>query len=227
MLEELLKPLTERYKTHWDERARDNHRAYTASHDWESEKEYTESGLRDAELLYEFSGLEGGGESALEIGCGAGRLLPYVAERFDRVLGIDVSAEMIRKARERDAISDYDNIQFLVASGGDGLPLDEKFDFIFSYTVFQHMRRADTVLYLKRTRDLLSDGGVAVYHFPEPFGLRRYLQAYFHFDPPFWDTYHFRYFLPSEIRSISKRNGLLVEDRKALDHYGLYKITKQ
>jgi ubiquinone/menaquinone biosynthesis C-methylase UbiE len=37
---------------------------------------------------------------ALEIGCGMGRICLALSERFDQVVGYDISTEMLRKARE-------------------------------------------------------------------------------------------------------------------------------
>ena len=48
---------------------------------------------------------------ALDFGCGAGRLTRALARHFDEVVGIDVAASMIAKARELNA--DVDNVEFL------------------------------------------------------------------------------------------------------------------
>lgn|GEM_PF-578545 len=74
----------------------------------------------------------------LEIGCGIGRMTKHLADIFGEVYGTDVSAEMIRMARER--LHSRPNIRLIETNGCDfaGLP-DESFDLIFSAYVFQHV----------------------------------------------------------------------------------------
>jgi ubiquinone/menaquinone biosynthesis C-methylase UbiE len=77
--------------------------------------------------------------TALEIGCGAGRLLRPMAKDFGRVIGIDVSEEMIKHARDRVDAE-------LIVTDGASIPLeDNSVDFVFSYLVFQHIKSYVTV----------------------------------------------------------------------------------
>jgi SAM-dependent methyltransferase len=45
---------------------------------------------------------------AIDFGCGTGKALPYLAPVFKKVLGLDISEELIRQARELP----YDNTEF-------------------------------------------------------------------------------------------------------------------
>jgi SAM-dependent methyltransferase len=73
--------------------------------------------------------------SALEIGCGAGRILKPMVRDFGRVVGIDVSSEMLAHARDRDIDAE------LIETDGETIPLeDSSIDFVFSYLVFQHIK---------------------------------------------------------------------------------------
>ena len=77
----------------------------------------------------------------LEIGCGAGRMTRHLAAMFAEVVGVDVSGEMIRQARER--LAGVGNVQLYETSGVDFPMLaDESFDLILSAYVFQHVPSA-------------------------------------------------------------------------------------
>jgi len=93
--------------------------------------------------------------TALEIGCGAARILRPMARDFGHVIGIDISSEMLNHARD---IVDAE----LIETDGEHIPLeDSSVDFIFSYTVFQHMK--NYVLVENNFKDaarILKSGGI-------------------------------------------------------------------
>jgi SAM-dependent methyltransferase len=103
--------------------------------------------------------------TALDLGCGVGRFSRALAARFGHVLGVDVSAEMIRKARELHPNADYPNLEF---EAGDGVTLpapDGSQDFVFSYEVFQHMPSEDVIRSnLSEIARTLRSDGVALVH---------------------------------------------------------------
>jgi len=74
----------------------------------------------------------------LEIGCGIGRLLIPMSEIFGRVIGVDISSEMIHKGKKH-----LENIQNCQIFENNGIDLsefsDNYFDFCFSFIVFQHI----------------------------------------------------------------------------------------
>jgi len=96
---------------------------------------------------------------ALEIGCGIGRVTEFLAQDFTTVYGVDISREMILRAKERLSLPG------LVFLEGDGLHLpvpDSAVDFVFSFIVFQHMPSLDVVVSnLKETYRVLGEHGVA------------------------------------------------------------------
>src|SRR5919108_677468 len=61
-----------------------------------------------------------GAEFAVEVGCGVGRFARALAARFGHVIGVDVSQEMIRKARELNPPTHFPNLAF---AAGDGVTL--------------------------------------------------------------------------------------------------------
>jgi SAM-dependent methyltransferase len=101
-----------------------------------------------------------GRNAALEIGCGPGRLMRPLSAIFREVHGVDISDEMVRLACER--LRDITNAFPRVNTGADlgGYP-DGKFDFVYSYAVFQHIPSRDVVFqYLREGQRVLKPGGV-------------------------------------------------------------------
>ncbi|MGH9421954.1 MAG: class I SAM-dependent methyltransferase [Thermoanaerobaculia bacterium] len=92
--------------------------------------------------------------SALDFGCGVGRLTRALAKRVDRVGGVDAAESMLRLARE--------NVRN--ASFSSTIP-DQRFDLILSLIVFQHIpvRRGEALL--DELLDHLETGGVAALQF--------------------------------------------------------------
>ena len=76
--------------------------------------------------------------SVLDIGCGTGRLCRALAQICGHITGIDVSSEMIEKAKQDNGA--IENITFLLTSGTDIQEIESnKIDFCFSFIVFQHI----------------------------------------------------------------------------------------
>lgn len=102
--------------------------------------------------------------SAVDLGCGVGRFSRAFAGRFRDVLGIDVSSEMVRQAREANPPEEYPNLQF-VAGDGVTLPTAATHDFVFSYEVFQHMPSEDVIRSnLREIARILRPDGIALLH---------------------------------------------------------------
>jgi SAM-dependent methyltransferase len=99
---------------------------------------------------------------AVEIGPGLGRMCAALAERFDRVIGVDVSAEMVEQARQ--LVTDP-RIEFVVGDGATLAPIQNgTVDLVYSYTVFQHIPRARVVeAYLQEAGRVLRPGGLFVF----------------------------------------------------------------
>ena len=97
---------------------------------------------------------------ALEIGCGPGRLMLPMSRHFGEIYGVDISEEMAAMARER--LRNTPNAHVHVTSGADlAIAQDASFDFIYSYTVFQHIPDPEIVRnYLAEARRALKTGGV-------------------------------------------------------------------
>ena len=98
------------------------------------------------------------GWSVLEIGCGMGRLVRPLAARVARVVGVDLSEEMLRRAR--DYCSGLPNVELRVTDGRLDFLADGEFDFVFSHIVFQHLpRKAYVERYFREAFRVLAPGG--------------------------------------------------------------------
>ena len=76
--------------------------------------------------------------SMVEIGCGLGRMTRMLARVFAGVTAIDISDEMVARARENTA--DLPNVTVLLGDGATLQPLAaDSHDFVFSFIVFQHI----------------------------------------------------------------------------------------
>ena len=109
-------------------------------------------------------GLEiGASDTVVEIGCGVGRLTRVLAERAGRVVALDVSSEMLARARELNPA--LGNVAWL---HGDGKSLagvdDASADACFSHVVFQHLPDPELTLgYVREMGRVLRPGGWAAF----------------------------------------------------------------
>jgi ubiquinone/menaquinone biosynthesis C-methylase UbiE len=96
----------------------------------------------------------------LEVGCGAGRVTKALASVFGEVHGMDISAEMIRLARQ--ALRPCGNAIVYQNNGVDlSVVPTNQFDFAFSYLVFQHIpSRAIVHNYVREVHRLLRPGAL-------------------------------------------------------------------
>ena len=151
----------------WDARARENARYYvnTERDDW-TDEEFFRSGERTVaeEILTDMINICQGKEpremKVLEIGCGAGRVTRALAGLFGQLYGVDVSGEMV--ARARQALAERPNAQVFQNNGRDLSVLgDIEVDFAFSTIVFQHIPSREIIEnYVKEVHRLLRPGGL-------------------------------------------------------------------
>lgn len=136
-------------KSKWDELAKENAEYYIWSDKKDpSPKEFRNSGSRDYrkyikedDLLQEKLKILKT-RIALEIGCGIGRITEFLGEDFEKVYGVDISSEMIRRAKGRLPGAKF----VFIENDGLTVPLEsESIDFVFSFIVFQHMPSFKTV----------------------------------------------------------------------------------
>jgi cyclopropane fatty-acyl-phospholipid synthase-like methyltransferase len=151
----------------WDQRARENARYYvaTANQQW-SDEEFFASGESTVaeEVLTDLTNVCQGKDPrkmrVLEIGCGAGRVTRALAKIFGEVHAVDVSGEMVERAKK--SLADFPHA-FVYQNNGKDLDVvpAQPFDFAFSSIVFQHIpSRAVIENYVKEVARLLSPGAL-------------------------------------------------------------------
>jgi ubiquinone/menaquinone biosynthesis C-methylase UbiE len=98
-------------------------------------------------------------KTALEIGPGEGDLLPELAARFDRVIALDSSAEMLDRSKSVVEQKNISNIEFVL---GDASSLDEPIqaDIITLNMVLHHLAQPANTL--KVIHALLNEAGVLI-----------------------------------------------------------------
>jgi ubiquinone/menaquinone biosynthesis C-methylase UbiE len=155
----------EKMRQDWDQRARENARYYVATgqEDW-TDQEFFASGEKaiSEDILTDMINICQGKEPkqmrVLEIGCGAGRLTRGLSSLFGEVHAVDVSGEMI--ARARQALADRPNAHVYQNNGCDLAVIPELgFDFAYSAIVFQHIPSREIIeSYVREVGRLLRPG---------------------------------------------------------------------
>lgn len=98
--------------------------------------------------------------TALDFGCGVGRLTQALALRFASCVGVDISQQMIQKA---ESINRFSRCRYVTNSDA-RLPFtDATFSFIYSNIVLQHVPRRFSTGYLQEFVRVLAQGGVLVF----------------------------------------------------------------
>jgi SAM-dependent methyltransferase len=97
---------------------------------------------------------------AVELGSGLGRNCAALADHFERVIGVDISKEMIERA---NGLVASPKITFELGNGEDLQPVTTaSADFVLSFTVFQHMPSYDLVASnIADVARVLRPGGIA------------------------------------------------------------------
>lgn len=134
---------------------------------WTAE-EFLEKGRQEIDRLLadlDAAGLTPPRRTALDFGCGAGRLTQALARHFNHVVGVDIAPSMIARA---EAINQAGaRCRFVLNERSDlSVFAEERFDLIYSNIVLQHVRSRYICTYLKEFVRLLSPQGVAVFHLP-------------------------------------------------------------
>ncbi len=112
------------------------------------------------EYLYHLLG-DVSGKTVLDYGCGAGENAVLVASHGGRVVGVDISPELIELAEKRLAAHNFsESVEFRVGSAHE-LPLeDESVDVVFGNAILHHL---DLNLASKEVFRVLKKGGRALF----------------------------------------------------------------
>jgi 2-polyprenyl-3-methyl-5-hydroxy-6-metoxy-1,4-benzoquinol methylase len=103
--------------------------------------------------------------TALDFGCGVGRLTEALAAHFERVCGVDISPAMIQHARSYQPSTGRS--EYVVNESGDlrRFPAGQ-FDFIYSSITLQHMPVRFAKKYIAEFLRVLSPDGLLLFQLP-------------------------------------------------------------
>lgn len=121
-------------------------------------------------------GVPGKRGDALDFGCGTGRLTVAIASDFERCTGVDISPQMVARARE--LADGVDNAIFAVHETADLAEFpSESFDLVMSRFVLQHLPgRAAKERYVEEFVRVLRPGGMLAFQLPSAIPARHRIQ---------------------------------------------------
>ena len=130
--------------------------------------EFFATGVREIEALVNdlrALNLGLGRRAALDFGCGVGRLTQPLAQRFDEVVGVDLSAEMVRTAQAHNHAPE--RCRFVVNTTPDlALFPTGTFDLVVSFLTLQHIPPRYSRSYLREFVRIVRPGGVICVQLP-------------------------------------------------------------
>jgi trans-aconitate methyltransferase len=148
--------------------------------------EFFETGEREAAALDRILARNGialeGSSSALEYGCGVGRMTTQLALRFREVIGVDISAEHLALAKGYASQRGLSNVSFRKIASLSEVKTLPKVDLVYSKIVLQHNPPPIMRLILSSMFGLLAPAGVMVVQIPTyclnyKFVVKDYLQT--------------------------------------------------
>lgn len=104
-------------------------------------------------------------EQALEIGCGFGAWMVPMSRLVHSVAGIDIHPDPLSRALNQFVKHQRYNC-YVALSPGDSIPFpNDKFDLVYSITVFQHLPKSLTRTYITEAFRVLKPGGRCAFQF--------------------------------------------------------------
>jgi SAM-dependent methyltransferase len=140
---------------------------------WDAD-EFFATGTREVGVVMEQAAAWGAPASrrtALDFGCGIGRLSQALAEHFDQVYGVDISPKMIELARQHNRKGA--RVEYVCNTTGDlSRFADGSIDMIYSWITLQHVRPRYARRYINEFLRVLAPGGLLLFQYPsKPIGL--------------------------------------------------------
>jgi cyclopropane-fatty-acyl-phospholipid synthase len=105
-----------------------------------------------------------GGETLLDFGCGAGELLIYYAQEYERLVGVDFSASMLEEANKKIVERKHENITLILADDKTVWEkLNSSFDRITTAGVTQYLTYEEVDNFIHNASRYLNKGGKIVF----------------------------------------------------------------
>ncbi|MDO9156079.1 MAG: class I SAM-dependent methyltransferase, partial [Sediminibacterium sp.] len=100
--------------------------------------------------------------TALDFGCGTGRLLLPLAKICKKVVGVDISEGMLEEAKTN--LASFSNVQLYKSDDQLSKIKNEQFDLVNTYIVLQHIPKKRVLVIFNQLVELVSKNGVGVIH---------------------------------------------------------------
>jgi len=132
-------------------------------------QEFYDSGRAAASLVDTFANrnrvdiLSG---TCLELGCGVGRVTRFLADRFEKVIAVDVSDGNLGHCRDYLRRSGVNNVETILLKSPRDLTELPQFDFLFSTIVLQHNSPPVQRFMLDQLLGKISAGGSCLFQLP-------------------------------------------------------------
>ena len=159
--------------------------------------------------------------SVLEVGVGTGLSLPRYGHHL-RITGIDVSPEMLDKARDRVEQKELDHVDGLHEMDAGNLEFpDEEFDTVVAMYVITVVPDPERVM--RELERVCAPGGevILINHFSQDEGVRGFIERLF---APLAGTLGWRPVFP--IDRVLGSSGLRLTDRSSLRPFGLFTMLR-
>lgn len=103
--------------------------------------------------------------TAVDFGCGTGRLIIPISKFAKKAIGIDISEHMLEEVRKNSIKYNIHNIETYISDDSLSCLQDVKYDFVNSYIVMQHIPVERGYTIFRQLLKNLNQGGVGVLHF--------------------------------------------------------------
>lgn len=207
--------------------------------DADAKQAFFETGRQHVEDIWadlvDVAGGEFRPEAALDYGCGVGRILLPLAERCERVIGVDISQPMLDEVRKN--ATGYPNIEcrsvdeFLSDASA-------RYDLVHTFIVLQHIPPRQGYGVIGQLASGLAGGGVGMIHvtfkakgpmlarlrsrmYRDVPSLHRFARKLFRLNMPFMPVYEYEL---DRVRGILIANGCTIVKEKDTDHGFLGKM---
>jgi len=187
------------YREYWDKRAR---KGLVNIIPVQLREGFFATGIRDVYSLL-FNLPKPADYIILDLGCGIGRMLYFLAPLCKLVIGLDVSVELLAKASK--LLSFHKNVSLVLGDGENLYPFrDQTFDLVYSFSCFQHLPKKVMINYLREIYRVLKRTGYLKFNLP-------YCKSKDHpdyidkvEDSFFWRS---RFYLKGEVKDLLERIG--------------------
>lgn len=130
---------------------------------FKNEADFWKTGEKEAVFLNKYVNAS---SNVLDVGCGIGRVMKFIAPNCKDITGVDTSTLILRRAKKEQR--NFKNCHFYRQDFKNlkALPFSS-FDLIYSFYVLQHMEKEDAYLCLRLMQRLLKPAGVICLQFPD------------------------------------------------------------